>query len=1401
MVIGSCWVLGLLLVLMSAGHATQPLPGATAQPGLARFLDPHGSLQLPAGFAGHLDPSGFHLSTEKRSGLRFTRGGAKLFGVPGGCNGHIFAIEVAPSGLIYLGGEFSICEEVPASLIVAYDPSTRRFSALGSGAGNGLGGDIYASVYALSLSGNDLYVGGDFISAGGQPARNVARWNGQSWSALGSDETNGVTGVVFDLLARGSEVYVGGSFDRAGGQSANLVARWNGSSWSALGSGLGGQVDPYVAALALSGTDLYAGGAFTTAGGATANRIARWNGSSWSALGSNGTNGPVNALAFSGSDLYVGGDFSAAGGLPANNLARWNGGVWSVLGDAAQNGVDGAVFALRVVGSDLYVGGVYRGIGTLVANFIARWNGSSWSALGADEANGVSSTVFAIGASGSQLYLGGYFDQAGGLPANFAAHWNGRVWSALGSGVGNGVNNVISALAILGDDLYAGGRFSQAGGQIANFIARWNGSTWSPLLGGGNGVNSDVLALGVLGNQVYVGGYFSQAGGAPAALIASWNGSVWSTLGAGLGGGDYPSVQSIAAIGSDLYVGGEFIEAGGQPAFKIARWNGTSWSALGSGNANGVSRGDFIGVQAITAFGSDVIVGGNFAEAGGAPAFGVARWNGSSWSSLGSGAQNGVNNGVLALAVQNGSLYVGGGFSQAGGQSAENIARWDGNTWSALGAGVNGTVHSLTVKDGELFVGGTFTLAGDQAANGLARWNGSTWRGLSVDAPPQSVRALAADARSLYAGGAGLAQTPLPDLQSRSLAGSVANGASKRVVVSRDGGKISFASDASNLVSNDVNGRTDVFVRDPVTGITTRSSAAAEVLSGGTDSFSDPALSADGSRVAYAGSSGQLYATIGGLGRLLSQSPTGAAGNGASGKVRLPGAGNLAFFESQASNLLTAADGNGVSDIFVRDLGTGSNILISRAPDGSAANGPSFGPWASDDGQTIVYSSLATNIVAGTNLQSAGTKAGTILQAMLMRGGNFGQSRFYLSRNLGNGELGNGDSLNVRVTPDGRYGVFESLASNLGADDNNQTRDIFRFEVSSNTVVKLERISTSRYGFQGNGPSKNASISDDGQFITFETDASNLVELDRNNSADVLVKWMVTGEVLRLSRTADGQQPNGASIEPAISGDASTIVFASAASNLAPNDANNAADVYSVRVVERQPVISAEPLAVVNLSTTSGVACAAFYSVKTFGNPGIVPGVTATEITLQGNDRRLVGGLIMKGNVLRSGAFAGVTVPATPGRAVQLAPVAFWLPPDLGAATLEVVTGNTTLSSVRLPARSGAQVIPPILLGDRGGYFSVRLTPDTQAQFGNRPFAIELGVKFLDNTSAFFDSGTVVGGVIDGNNPTEVSFCMAQGQNVQIRTLGFPTYGDGVTGQYFTIRNPQDVVVFDSRSP
>ena len=90
------------------------------------------------------------------------------------------------------------------------------------------------------------------------------------------------------VVVASGDLYVGGDFTTAGGNPASRIAKWNGSSWSALGSGMNGSNPGFapVTALAVSGSDLYAAGGFTNAGGVEANRIAKWNGSSWSALGS-----------------------------------------------------------------------------------------------------------------------------------------------------------------------------------------------------------------------------------------------------------------------------------------------------------------------------------------------------------------------------------------------------------------------------------------------------------------------------------------------------------------------------------------------------------------------------------------------------------------------------------------------------------------------------------------------------------------------------------------------------------------------------------------------------------------------------------------------------------------------------------------------------------------------------------------------------------------------------------------------------------------------------------------------------------------------------------------------------------------------------------------------------------
>jgi hypothetical protein len=143
--------------------------------------------------------------------------------------------------------------------------------------GAGFGdGRIFPEVHALAVSGSDLYAGGGFTTAGGSAANGIAKWDGSSWSALGS----GMNGTVRALAVSGSDLYAGGYFTTAGGSAANRIAKWNGSSWTALGSGMGsGRVystpTPAVIALAVLGSDLYAAGEFTTAGGKVSAYAAR----------------------------------------------------------------------------------------------------------------------------------------------------------------------------------------------------------------------------------------------------------------------------------------------------------------------------------------------------------------------------------------------------------------------------------------------------------------------------------------------------------------------------------------------------------------------------------------------------------------------------------------------------------------------------------------------------------------------------------------------------------------------------------------------------------------------------------------------------------------------------------------------------------------------------------------------------------------------------------------------------------------------------------------------------------------------------------------------------------------------------------------------------------------------
>ena len=222
--------------------------------------------------------------------------------------------------------------------------------------------------------------------------------------------------------------------------------------------------------------------------------------------------------------------------------------------------------------------------------------------------------------------------------------------------------------------------------------------------------------------------------------------------GQGITAGMYTRVFVQMEFQGDLIVGGEFTQAGGVTARGIARWDGQAWHALGAGlNGNG---------YALAVYDGDLIVGGWFTEAGELPASNIARWNGTAWSPLGEGIGTSSSGAVTALAIYDGDLIAGGVFGQAGGTAADQIARWNGTTWSQLGGGIRGDnaerVMTLLAYEDDLIVGGHFTQAGNQTISGIARWNGNSWSPMDGEALGQGpfVEELLEFDGQLYAGGA-----------------------------------------------------------------------------------------------------------------------------------------------------------------------------------------------------------------------------------------------------------------------------------------------------------------------------------------------------------------------------------------------------------------------------------------------------------------------------------------------------------------------------------------------------------------------------------------------------------------------------------------------------------------------
>jgi Tol biopolymer transport system component len=354
--------------------------------------------------------------------------------------------------------------------------------------------------------------------------------------------------------------------------------------------------------------------------------------------------------------------------------------------------------------------------------------------------------------------------------------------------------------------------------------------------------------------------------------------------------------------------------------------------------------------------------------------------------------------------------------------------------------------------------------------------------------------------------------------------GSEANNASLNPSVSSDGSRIAFESLATNLVEADSGNTCDL----NFDGVASENCA---------DIF------------VYDLHSGEML--------LASISSDGTQANKESSHPVISGDGRRVAFVSLADNLVVG-DQNGVADVFVHDLESRQTSMVSLASNGEQGNFASLNPAISADGGLVAFLSFSGNLVPEDSdayfdvfvrdLQNQTTEL-VSLNPLEQKG------------NDDSGVIGS-----LAISADGRYVAFDSWARNLVSGDTNNTSDVFLRDRMMGTTM---RISRGWDGSQANRMSGDPSISADGMVVAFSSRATNLVEGDTNtcrfttapgDCRDIFVFDRIEMRTTRASVSAAGEEANGESSDPVISGNGLLVSFWSQASNLIPGDEVAACD-------------------------------------------------------------------------------------------------------------------------------------------------------------------------------------------------------------------------------------------------
>ena len=379
--------------------------------------------------------------------------------------------------------------------------------------------------------------------------------------------------------------------------------------------------------------------------------------------------------------------------------------------------------------------------------------------------------------------------------------------------------------------------------------------------------------------------------------------------------------------------------------------------------------------------------------------------------------------------------------------------------------------------------------------------------------------------------------------------GGQADGYSVEPSISADGRYVAYSSQASNIVAGDW--ANDIFVYDNQTGQT----SAVSVHSDGTpfqaNSYA-PSISADGRYVAFV--SFEWFGTqVVFVHDRHTGLTTGLPFDGPPAGSARPSISADGRYIAYMDNGLLDGDTNNKYDIFVYDQWITSLERVSILSNGTQANGDSMFPMISGDGRYIAFQSSATNMVNGDT---------NSVEDIFIHDTQTGETK-RVSINSG-GMQANGGSFSPSISGDGRYVAFHSMASNLVSNDTNGVEDVFVRDLQTGVTT---RVSISNNGLQANQASNQAHISPNGRYVAFRSLATNLVPGDTNGVTDIFIYDRQTGQTRRISVGSNGIQANGDSpsldsTSFSISEDGKYLAFSSDATNLVSVDTNGYSDIF-----------------------------------------------------------------------------------------------------------------------------------------------------------------------------------------------------------------------------------------------